>query len=162
MRKLIRVTKKNHLSRQIKEVYPPLILSKNEVVYDDTGMIVAWLMKDLIREKMVSNLEHNASKCSLGHSSTNSRGKHRVAIFGSLIERGESGNIHFQDSSTPEGNRFLNENKPLIDYLCQIMSNITLMQSLLVDYVPKKHRIMKKFTVCFWNSSVIGMLILAY
>ena len=117
-------------------------------------------MKDLIREKMVFNLEHSASKCSLGHFSTNSRGKHRVATFGSLIERGGSGNIHFQDSSTPEGKRFLNENKPLIDYLCQIILNITPMQSLLVDYVPKEHRILKKFTVCFWNSLVIGMLIL--
>ena len=91
MRKLIRVTKKNHLSRQIKEVYLPLILSKNKVVYNNTGMIVAWLIKDLIREKMVFNLEHSASKCSLGHFSTNSRGKHRVATFNSLIDRYISG-----------------------------------------------------------------------
>ena len=56
------------MSGQVKEVYPPLVLSTNEVVYDNTEMIVAWLMKDLIREEMVFNLEHSASQCSLGHS----------------------------------------------------------------------------------------------
>ena len=145
------------MSGQVKEVYPPLILSTNEVVYDNTGMIVVWLIKDLIREEMVSNLEHSASQCFLGHSRTNTRGKHKVATFGSLIERGGSGNIYFQNSTEPAGKRFLNENEPLIDYLCQVMTNITPMQSLLVDYVPEEHRIMKKFTVCFWNRSVIGM-----
>lgn len=158
VRKLIRVTKQAHVRGLIKEIYPPLVLSSNEVVFDIKGMIVAWLIKDTISPTMLSTLEKSAKKCPLGHYKEDSRGDNKKATLGSMIERGGSGKIHPQDDKTTAGKSFLHKNKLLIAHLSQIMSDVTPVQSFLVDYVPEKHRVMKKFSVCFWNRTPIGRL----
>ena len=158
LRKLIRVTKDAHLSGLVQEIYPLLVLSSNEVVFDDKSMIVAWLIKDIINKKMIDQLEKSAKKCTLGEYTTDSRGGNKKTTLGSMLERGGSGNIHLQKHKTKTGMEFLKKNKLLIEELSQIMSAITPIQSFLIDYVPKEHRAMKKFGLCFWNRTPIGRL----
>jgi hypothetical protein len=157
-RKLIRVTREAHLSGLVKEIHPPLVLSSNEVVFDNKGMIVAWLMKDIISDKLMDNLEKSANKCTLGQFKEDARGKNKKATLGSMVERGGSGKIHPQQHETKAGKEFLTKNKNMIEYLSQIMTCITPIQSFLVEYVPKEHKVMDKFSVCFWNRTPIGKL----
>ena len=158
VRKLRTVTKEAHVSGLVKEIYPPIILTKNSVVFNEKGMITAWLMKGIISQKMMLKLEKSARECSLGKFSTDSRGNNKKATLGSLVERGGSGKIHPQDHETPAGKKFLQKINKLIKYVSSIMSEVTPTHAFLVDFVPKKHRVLRKFSSCFWNRTVISML----
>ena len=159
VRKLIRVTRDAHLSGLVQEIYPPLVLSSNEVVFDEKGMIVAWLMKEAINKQMIDQVEKSAKKCTLGEYTIDSRGGNKKTTLGSMPERGGSGKIHLQKHKTKTGMDFLKKNELLIEEISQIMSAITPTQSFLIDYVPKEHRAMKKFGLCFWNRTPIGRLL---
>lgn len=106
-RNIVKITKQQPLSGLVQEIYPPLLLSHNEVVFDEAGIIVAWLFKDIISKQMMSNLESSADNCSLGQKIRDNRKYYNGAILNSLVERGGSGKIHPQNHIKPEGKKFL-------------------------------------------------------
>ena len=112
-----------------------------------------------MQSQMIDQVEKSAKKCMLGEYTIDSRGGNKKTTLGSMLERGGSGKIHLQKHKTKTGMDFLKKNELLIEEISQIMSAITPTQSFLIDYVPKEHRAMKKFGLCFWNRTPISRLL---
>lgn len=145
-----------HLSGTIGETYSPLIITQTEAVFDKQGKIVAWKFKNFFDEKMILQLEQTATECNLGKLVTNVRGSHIGATFGSLIERGGSGEIHHQQHTAVAGEEFLNRNDELIQCLSFMMSQITPTQAFATEYIPKRFTRLGNFTTAFWNRTPIS------
>ena len=146
-----------HLSGRITEIYPALTITNTEAVFDQKGAIVAWKFKEIFSEEMISNLENTSPTCSLGKIVNNVRGLHTGVTFGSLVERGGSGNIHQQEHTSKAGKKFLNSNKLIMKQLSAIMTQVTPFQAMAAEYIPNKFRQLKKFTTAFWNRTPISI-----
>ncbi len=64
-RKLRHITKDQHESGVADEIYPPITLKDNEVVFDENSRVTCWLFKNILSEKMISQLEKSSKKCKL-------------------------------------------------------------------------------------------------
>lgn len=142
-----------------------LVLTGLSVVVDGRGISLIIHLPCVLPENLVYGLEQvcadlrkviptNSVDTEIG---SKSRGLHKSIRFGSIVQRGGSGQICISKNNT-KMKEFISSNQGLWDFVSDLFSKLCVDEADIMRKVPEKHRVFGLFGAAYWNISNVSVL----
>lgn len=136
------------------DFYAPLVMSGNHVLVSPSMQVYCRIFATLIPDYMLNTLEESAdevfSQITSKHVVNDSQGPHTCIQFGSIIERGGSGQIRMSKNNM-QFKDFIKSNSDLWSVISGLARVFCPEVTEAVELLPAEHRIFDMFSIGFLN-----------
>ena len=137
----------------------PILMDTNSCILDSNGEVLVILLKDIIPEQLMQDLENTIKKyeslAARYSSTTDIRGRRISTRFGSYIEQGGSGKI-WNRKSYPWCLTFLQEIQTFGDFVDNVFGTFCPEIASHVEKLPEDIKLWKFITQLYWNGSSVS------